>query len=93
MGTMTLVANGERAVAEVAKTLPLVKVQQARALIPAFVGLVILGFALIGLTWWAFYRLRRRMRNRLGSTKPIHDPWYRKAEPSDLPPEPDEPRP
>ncbi|HTU24423.1 MAG TPA: hypothetical protein VMF30_03425 [Pirellulales bacterium] len=59
------------------------KVRKARALIPALAGIVIVGFALVGLAWWAARIARRRMGRRLGATRPIHDPWYQKPPPED----------
>jgi hypothetical protein len=53
-------------------------------------GLIILGFAVVGLAWWTLHRVRRRLRHRLGPTQPVRDPWYQKPEPGELPTEPEE---
>ncbi len=89
----SLVAVVEPIVAEGAKNLSPAKVQQARALVPALAGLLILAFALVGLTWWTAYMLRRRLRRRLGPTRPLNDAWYQKPAPNDLSSDLDEPRP
>jgi hypothetical protein len=93
MGLSTLVAAAEPIAAEGAKTLSPAKVQQARALIPALAGLVILAFALLAVVWWTAHRLRRRLRHRLGSSRPVRDAWYRKPTPNDSSSDLDEPRP
>ncbi|HEY1785148.1 MAG TPA: hypothetical protein VGG30_06335 [Pirellulales bacterium] len=92
MGLSMLVAAVEPVAVEGVKNLSPAKVQQAHALIPAMAGLVILGFALMGLVWWTAHLLRRRLRRRLGSSRPAHDDWYRKPAPNDLSSDPDEPR-
>jgi hypothetical protein len=91
MGMSTLWAAAEPIAAEGAKTLSPAKVQQARALVPALAGLLILAFALVGLVWWTAYLLRRRLRSRLGPTRPVRDAWYQHPEPKDLSPDSDEP--
>ena len=93
MGLSTLVAALEPVAAEGVKNLSPAKVQQARAPIPALAGLVILAFALVGLVWWTAHLLRRRLRRRLGATRPLPDAWYRKPAPQDLSSDLDEPRP
>ena len=93
MSMSTLVAAVEPIAAEGAKTISPAKAQQARGLIPAMAGLIILGFALIALVWWTAYTLRRRFRSRLGSSTPVRDAWYQKPAPSDLSSDLDEPRP
>jgi hypothetical protein len=93
MGLSTLVAAVEPVAAEGVKAVSPAKVQQARALIPAFVGILILGSVVIGLVWWTARRRRRRMHHRLGASRPIHDAWYRKPAPNDLSSDLEEPRP
>jgi hypothetical protein len=93
MGLSTFVAAVEPIAAEGINTLSPAKAQQARALIPALAGLVILAFALVGLVWWSAHRLRRRLRGRLGSSRPVRDAWYQKPAPNDLSSDLDEPRP
>jgi hypothetical protein len=93
MGLSTFVAAIEPIAAEGVKSLSPAKAQQARALIPALAGLVILAFALVGLVWWTAHRLRRRLRHRLGSSRPMRDAWYQTPAPNDLSSDLDEPRP
>ena len=89
----TLVAAAEPIAVEGAKTLSPAKVQQARALVPALAGLLILAFAMVGLVWWTAHLVRRRLRRRLGPTRPLHDAWYQKPAANDLSSDLDEPRP
>ena len=93
MGLSTFVAAIEPIAAEGVKSFSPAKAQQARALIPALAGLMILGFALVGLVWWTASALRRRLRRRLGASRPVHDAWYRKPASNDLSSDLDEPRP
>ncbi len=92
MDMSMLVAAVEPIAAEGAKAMSPAKVHQARALIPALAGILILGFAMIGLVWWTAYMLRRRLRRRLGPTQPVRDAWYQNPPPNDLSTDLDEPR-
>ncbi|HEX4143297.1 MAG TPA: hypothetical protein VHY91_07085 [Pirellulales bacterium] len=92
MGLWTLIAAVEPIATEGAKNLSPEKVHRARTLIPALAGIAILGFALVGLVWWSAHLLRRRLRHRLGSSRPVRDAWYQKPAPNDLSSDPDEPR-
>ena len=93
MGLSTIVAAVEPIATEGAKNLSAAKVHQARALIPALTGILILGFVLVGVVLWTAYMLRRRLRRRLGASRPVHDAWYQKPAPNDLSTDLDEPRP
>ncbi len=92
MDMSMLFAAVEPLAAEGAKAVSPAKVHQARALIPAFAGIVILGFAMIGLVWWTAYMLRRRLRRRLGPTRPVRDAWYQNPSPNQLSTDIDEQR-
>lgn len=54
------------------------EVRDARALIPAFCGLVLLGLALVFLAWWGARIVRRQIRQARGPTQPLADAWYSK---------------
>jgi hypothetical protein len=81
-----------KSLSEIVKSLPPDKARQLQALWAAAAGLLILAFVLVGLAWWTMRRMRRRMRTRMGASRPIHDAWYQKPAPDELTSDEDEPQ-
>jgi flagellar biogenesis protein FliO len=81
-----------KSLTEIVKDLPPDKAKELRALWAAAAGLLILAVALVAIAWWTVHRIRRRMRTRLGSSRPIHDAWYQKPPPGETASDEDEPR-
>jgi hypothetical protein len=81
-----------KSLVEITKGLPPEKARELRALWVAVAALLILAAALVGIAWWTVRRLRRRLKSRLGSSRPVQDAWYRKPTPDELSSEEDEPR-
>ena len=94
MGMSTLVAAVEPIAAEGAKTISPAKPSKRARRSRPWADWSILAFALVGAGLVdRLRRLRRRLRRRLGSSRPMHDAWYQKPAPNDSSSDQDEPRP